>query len=249
MPALDGIRGVVFDFGNTLIPFGQRQSEHFRTRIAEFLAGEAAGARAGAARAALDAAFAKLYRARVATLAESDPADAIRLALRALGVEPDEADRVPRGLEAYRRAFLETIEPGPAMEETLEGVRRLGHRTGLLSNFSLAVGIHDALDLLGIREKFDVVVVSGDVGLVKPHPRIFAIAAERIGLAPAEILYVGDKRFADIHGASGAGMRTAWITEHLAGRYRLDPAEEAAVEVEPDLVLPRLADLLTHLGA
>jgi HAD superfamily hydrolase (TIGR01509 family) len=38
------------------------------------------------------------------------------------------------------------------------------------------------------------VVVSGEVGLMKPDPRIFQLAAERAGLAPAELLFVDDSR-------------------------------------------------------
>lgn len=63
------------------------------------------------------------------------------------------------------------------------------------------------LDTAGIRDLFDAVVVSGDIGIYKPDRRIFEEAARRVGVLPEEVVFVGDHPVNDIKGALGAGMK------------------------------------------
>lgn len=55
------------------------------------------------------------------------------------------------------------------------------------------------------------VIVSGIIGVRKPERAIFHAAADGLGVAPAEVLFVGDNIEADIIGAANAGMITAWM--------------------------------------
>jgi putative hydrolase of the HAD superfamily len=70
------------------------------------------------------------------------------------------------------------------------------------------------LDRIGIRAHFAHHVCARDAGVAKPDPRIFVAAAERLGIAPEEILHVGDDPELDVVGARDAGLRTAWINRH-----------------------------------
>lgn len=69
-------------------------------------------------------------------------------------------------------------------------------------------------------EKFDLhnsadhVVVSEEVGVLKPHPKVFEHATELAGVAAGEILYVGDSFTSDIEGGSQFGWNTAWYTNN-----------------------------------
>jgi putative hydrolase of the HAD superfamily len=65
---------------------------------------------------------------------------------------------------------------------------------------------------LGLARRFTAIVVSAEVGVEKPHPRIFAAAAERLGVAPERIVHVGDRRLEDVEGAQAAGLRALWLT-------------------------------------
>jgi putative hydrolase of the HAD superfamily len=90
-------------------------------------------------------------------------------------------------------------------EPMVEGVRRArgaGIKTGLISN-SWGDGL--AYDPALLDELFDTVVISGDVGLHKPQPEIFLLAAERIGVAPADCVFVDDLR-ENCAGAEAVGM-------------------------------------------
>ena len=91
-------------------------------------------------------------------------------------------------------------------EEMIEAVRRAragGIRTGLVSN-SWGTRRYPR-DLLA--ELFDAVVISGEVGLRKPHREMYALGAERIGLAPAECVFVDDLGV-NLASAAKLGMTT-----------------------------------------
>lgn len=67
------------------------------------------------------------------------------------------------------------------------------------------------LRMIGIHRHFAQQITARDCGEAKPAPRIFALAAEKLGVAPAQILHVGDDPELDVIGARAAGLRTAWI--------------------------------------
>ena len=91
--------------------------------------------------------------------------------------------------------------PDAEMTEAVRRARSAGVRTGLISN-SWGSGLYDR-DAL--PELFDGVVISGDVGLHKPEPEIFRLAAERVGAEPGECVFVDDLR-ENCAGAEAVGM-------------------------------------------
>ena len=89
-------------------------------------------------------------------------------------------------------------------EEMLDAVRRArgaGVRTGLISN-SWGSTVYDPALL---DELFDAVVISGEVGLHKPQPEIYLLGCERLGVGPADCVFVDDLR-ENIAGAEAVGM-------------------------------------------
>jgi putative hydrolase of the HAD superfamily len=93
------------------------------------------------------------------------------------------------------------MQPEEAMIEALRRARAAGLKTGLISN-SWGRGRYDR-DTFG--ELFDGVVISGEVGLYKPQPEIFRLGAERVGLEPADCVFVDDLR-ENCAGAEAVGM-------------------------------------------
>jgi len=86
------------------------------------------------------------------------------------------------------------------MEDVLLLARAAGFRTGLLSN---SWGLDYPRD--GWTELFDEVVISGEVGLRKPEPEIYRLAAERLGVPPGECAFVDDLA-SNVRGAAAVGM-------------------------------------------
>ena len=67
------------------------------------------------------------------------------------------------------------------------------------------------IDASGLRGLVDAVVISEELSVAKPAPRIFEHAMAMIGAAAADSLFVGDNPEADILGAKGVGMQAAWL--------------------------------------
>jgi len=80
------------------------------------------------------------------------------------------------------------MEPDRAMLDGVRAARRAGVRTGMLSN---SWG-DDRYDRAQLDELFDAWVISGEVGLRKPDPAIYELAAERLGLPPEACVFVDD---------------------------------------------------------
>ena len=96
-----------------------------------------------------------------------------------LGVEPAE------GL--IGRLFAR-MRPNERMFDGVAAARRAGIRTGLVSN---SWG-EEGYDRTRFGELFDVLVISGELGIRKPAPEIYALAAERLGREPARCVFVDD---------------------------------------------------------
>jgi putative hydrolase of the HAD superfamily len=96
-----------------------------------------------------------------------------------LGVEP--ADRL------IDRLFAGMV-PEEAMLDAVRTARRAGIRTGLLSN---SWG-QQRYERETFPELFDAVVISGEVGIRKPDPEIYALAAERLDREPERVVFVDD---------------------------------------------------------
>jgi len=74
------------------------------------------------------------------------------------------------------------------------------------------------LEIEKLHEKFGIIVVSSEVGLSKPDPRIFQMACAALSVKPTEAMYVGDLYDLDVQGSSSAGMVPVWLrrtAEHL----------------------------------
>lgn len=81
---------------------------------------------------------------------------------------------------------------------------------GLVSNFDHPPHIHTVLKETGLNHWFKSIVISGEVGVKKPSPRILLMAAQATGLKPEEVAYVGDSR-EDMEAARAAGMFGVWL--------------------------------------
>lgn len=80
---------------------------------------------------------------------------------------------------------------------------------GILTNGFLELQ-QKKFERFGFYESARQLVISEEVGYMKPQPEIFAHATGRTGLKPDQILYVGDSLTSDIRGGSAYGWKTAW---------------------------------------
>ena len=107
--------------------------------------------------------------------------------------------------DSFNYDFGKYVVMLPGAVETLRELKRRGYLLGAVTNGVSSLQ-NIKLDTAGIRDLFDVVVVSGDIGIYKPDRRIFDEACRRAGVKNEEALFVGDHPVNDIDGALGAGM-------------------------------------------
>ncbi|MEW6047916.1 MAG: HAD family hydrolase [Bacillota bacterium] len=173
--------------------------------------------------------------------------EVLRETLRRSGILVSEA--ALNGLErvwaeprlAIRRVYPEVPEVIPALQQR-------GVRLGLISNIWVSGYIvREHLDALGLLRPFEAVVLSSDIGFVKPHRVLFEIALEAMGVEPAEAWYVGDTPHADVAGAKGAGMGAVLVDRPASARF--DPSPPADIPPyggpDPDAVIRDLRGLLS----
>ena len=97
----------------------------------------------------------------------------------------------------------------PDAVPALEKLKKRGIGVGLISNWDSR--LPSLLRGLGIRDAFDVAVVSFQIGVEKPDPRIFRNALSKCCLPPERAVHVGDNYHEDVLGARAAGMRAVLL--------------------------------------
>jgi len=236
-----GPRFVLFDYGNTLVPYGVRESAAVDRVVAETVASRVPGLDAeefaGRAARVRD----RLIRGTRVTGREVANEELAAALAREAGL-----DAVPPGLagaleERVGEAFVGILRLPPDTLPVLDALRGRS-RLGLVSNYYLPRPIHRSLDLLGIRPRLSAAVVSAEVGFAKPRPEPFLAALEALGAEPRECVFVGDNPAADVAGAAALGMRTVLTREWHGGALPTD-LEAGGGAPAPDLAVDRLADL------
>lgn len=104
------------------------------------------------------------------------------------------------------------VEPFEDAVEVLHTLRSAGLRTGLLTNAMMPMRMRDAeLRAYGLLDYLDVRLTAGDVGKFKPHPQVFRVVLEQLGVSPVNAVFVGDSPQHDVAGAQAVGMRAIWV--------------------------------------
>ncbi len=178
------------------------------------------------------------------------------------GIQVDDDEALAwfeRYLVGYRDAWRLFDDVLPA----LAALDRLGVRFGIITNGDLAfqtdklerIDLWDRLDLTAVRADGSIdeparrgrVIASGELGITKPDPRIFAAAARAFGVAPAQCAYTGDRVRTDAVGAHDAGMLGIWldrgrdrnpVTDHAEGDVPAGVPSIPSLHALPALLAP-----------
>ena len=130
--------------------------------------------------------------------------------------------------------------PYPDAKSTLAALIQLGYKLGIIANQKL--GTAERLENWGLRQYFDVIVSSAEIGYAKPDKRIFEKALEMAGCTTRESVMVGDRLDNDMIPAKALGMRTVWIKNGLA-QYQ---SEELGKDIA-DVQIASLSELLSYM--
>jgi len=121
----------------------------------------------------------------------------------------------------------------------VKALKERGFAVALITNGRSAVQRKKLrmLDMVGL---FDEVTVGGEFGLQKPHKEIFLDMAQRLGVDPSEMMYVGDNPVNDIKGSREAGCVPVWVR---TTEWNFPDIEKPEISVGTVEELPRLGIL------
>lgn len=226
------VEAVLFDWGGTLTPWHAVDFE------------EESQALAAAALHADESAAAALRKAGEAVWARSrdhhTSATIADIFLEA-GLTHEESL-----LTAYREFWEPHTLTDPDVLPLFSRLKVDGTRVGVLSNTLWPREWHEAYFRRdGVLDLLDGAVYTSEVPWTKPAPEAFTAAMESVGVSdPARCVFVGDRLFDDIWGASNLGMRTI-----LVPHSDIPTHQRGHSAGEPDAVVERLADVYDVVAA
>ena len=128
-------------------------------------------------------------------------------------------DFIAKETRVFRKPWevlFRSIKPYPGMKDFRE--EALGkYRLAVRSDFPVGV----KLKALGVEDFFEYIASAEDYGHLKPSPVPFRAMLSKLGLAPEEVLYVGDSESKDIAGAHNAGLKSALISTSQSKVYSI----------------------------
>jgi 2-haloacid dehalogenase len=157
--------------------------------------------------------------------------DALDYALEAHGI--DDAALRDRLMDCY----LE-LDAYPDVKDALERLKGAGLKCAILSNGSPDM-LDSAARVAGIADLLDALLSVEDVGIYKPHPTVYQLAVDRLGVAAERIAFQSSNAF-DACGAASFGFRVAWVNRFGQQPERLPGTADAE--------LTSLAELPALLG-
>lgn len=151
--------------------------------------------------------------------------DDIRIALAKQGLDGNSAAIKYFGLTKTPWHSEDEL-PYSDTQSTLAALVDKGYKLGIIANQKL--GTKERLDSWGLRQYFDVIAASAEIGYAKPDKEIFEKAFELAKCTAAESMMVGDRLDNDIIPAKSLGMKTVWIKNGLAQHQNIELGEGVA---------------------
>ena len=128
-------------------------------------------------------------------------------------------------------------------EPTLRELMAMGIKVGLITNGTEELQ-YKKLGMLGLTDCFDEIIVSGETPYEKPDKKIFLMMAEKMGLNPDEMLYIGDHPLNDIDGSRKAGYVPVWVK--TTGTWIFPEIEKPDLQVETVEEIPAIINEINN---
>jgi len=222
------LRAVVFDLGDTLVHLSRPWEDVFRDNL------EAAHSYLTKLGLKLDfQQFAETFMRQFNEASEKaglykveiPMQEIIAKTLRKAKLEVLGVDLVQNTMMEFYQPEIEAWQLYPDTIKTLETLREQELRMGLISNAKSDWFVSAILEKFNLRQFFDVVITSAEMGLRKPRADIFMKALSSLNIKASEAVFVGDSLHADILGAKAVGIRSIHLVRkplddcHVPDRY------------------------------
>ena len=211
---LSGIRACVFDAYGTLFDFASAAAS-----CADVLGDKAARLTALWRDKQLAYSWLRAVQGRHADFWQVTD-DALDFAMAALAIDD-------RGLRERLMAVYLRLAPFPEVGDMLRRLREGGMRMAILSNGSPAM-LAPLVESAGIGGLLDAVISVEEAGVYKPHPKVYQLAVDRLGVPAGEIAFLSSNGW-DAHAAAAFGMRAVWCNRYAQPKERLPGSPEREI--------------------
>jgi len=157
--------------------------------------------------------------------------DALDFALETLGIDRP-------GLRDRLMTLYLALDPFPEVADVLERLKASGIRTAILSNGTPKM-LKAAVESAKLESLLDSVLSVEDVGVYKPHPKVYQLAVDRLSMPASAISFQSSNAW-DAYAASAFGMKVVWCNRYGQRRERLPGA--------PDFEVKSLSELPMTIG-
>ena len=212
---MDRLRGILFDYGHTLVWFPKYEEAHVTAakNVRRVLCDLGVTVEVSRVRALIES---YVPRPNGTSVSVEEEAKGI---LVSAGVESFDQHDLRRIIDAEWKPYIGNVHLRKGVREFLAYSKESGLKLGIVANI-WSGGMNPVLKKLGIEDFFDTRVASMDVGFAKPDPRIFRLALGNLQLDPEQVVMVGDNPKSDIRGAQDVGMGTIRL---MRGPNRTQP--------------------------
>jgi len=158
--------------------------------------------------------------------------DALDYSMETLGINK-------LGLRNRLMTLYLTLDPFPEVADVLKRLKAAGMQTAILSNGSPQM-LDAVVKAAKLNPLLDSLFSVEDVGVYKPHPKVYQLAVDRLGIPTSAIAFQSSNAW-DAYAASAFGMKAIWCNRYGQRPERLPGA--------PDREIKSLAELPAIVGA
>ncbi len=236
------IQYVLFDLGNTLLQYDAPWPDSLEQAIAaltKYLVDNGVLQHADEFHTAFRTKLQQYYTGRDEDNIEYTSLDSLNDLLHEFGIDHVSFLHLRGALDAMYAVSQSYWFPEDDAVSTLKELQENGYRMGLVTNASDSADVNTLVDKAKLRNFFDVITISADIGLRKPHPSMFKATLDFWHADPKQAVMIGDLLSADVMGANQFGIASIWITRR-ASKSANQPFLES---VRPDAIVNRLAEI------
>ncbi|MHA1277698.1 MAG: HAD family hydrolase [Candidatus Helarchaeota archaeon] len=150
------------------------------------------------------------------------------------------SEHVHQIINSSHQAWRKQISLYPNVKALLSSLKK-SYQVVCISNISDGDLAREDMAIFGILDIFDYVVMSSDLGIRKPSPKIFEYVLKHLNIEKSEMIFIGDTLYDDVQGAKAANLRMAIHIKRARTYFFPD------YYIKPDRTITQLVDLLEFL--
>jgi putative hydrolase of the HAD superfamily len=148
---------------------------------------------------------------------------------------------VTAAVMAYHAQKIKMIKPFDDVIPSLKKIKEMDIKTAIISD-GIPIKQYEKILRLGIDDLIDLVIISDEIGVRKPNPKLFEYCLKKFAITGEESIYVGDNPTKDLIPARMNGMYSVYI--HRGGKYdNLTTGEKILTEIRPDYDIKSLSEI------